>query len=245
MIPVNDDGHFAETITTLDDLFRMLDSWFRYEGQFWDAFYRDRDKGVPFFIDAPDENLATWVEEGRLPSGRVLELGCGPGRNAVYLASRGFAVDAVDLSSVAIQWAQERAQTRGLSINWRCESIIDMVYEPGSYDLIYDSGCLHHITPHRRFTYLALVVRALKPGGLLGLTCFNPAMGHTGSEWDVYRTGKLGGGLSFSAELLRALFEPCFEFLELRPMREMNSESGLFGKDFLWVALLHLREESG
>ncbi len=65
----------------------MLDSWFRDEGQFWDAFYRDRDKGVPFFIEAPDENLATWVEEGRLPSGRVLELGCGPGRNAVYLAS--------------------------------------------------------------------------------------------------------------------------------------------------------------
>jgi 2-polyprenyl-3-methyl-5-hydroxy-6-metoxy-1,4-benzoquinol methylase len=50
------------------------------------------------------------VADGRLAPGRVLDLGCGPGRNAVWLAKAGFSVDAIDLSPEALAWARERAE---------------------------------------------------------------------------------------------------------------------------------------
>ncbi len=51
----------------------------------WDEFFADRAKPCPFFVEWPDENLVAWFGEGLLVPGRVLELGCGPGRNAIYL----------------------------------------------------------------------------------------------------------------------------------------------------------------
>lgn len=230
-----------DTILSLDDLFRMLDSWFRDEATWWDRFYADRDKGVPFFINAPDESLVAQVTDGRIAPGRVLELGCGPGRNALYLAGQGFTVDAVDLSPVAINWAKERMTAAGVTVNFACDSIFTVPFEAGTYNLVYDSGCLHHIAPHRRFSYLELINRALKPGGLLGLTCFNEKMGYAGPEQELYRDGSLHGGLSFTEKLLRALFTPAFEMLELRPMRVMAADSGLFGQEFLWTALMRKR----
>lgn len=72
---------------------------------------------------------------------------------------------------------------------------------------MYDSGCLHHLPPHRRVSYRALLERVLAPGGLLGLTCF--AAGGIGPERhdeDLYADGELHGGLAYPPEELRRLF---------------------------------------
>ena len=79
-------------IYTADDLLRTLDDLLEARGgAWWDGFFADRSKPVPFFADRPDENLAEWFTDGLLAPGRVLELGCGPGRNALYLAGQGAA----------------------------------------------------------------------------------------------------------------------------------------------------------
>ena len=52
-------------------------------GEWWDAFFADRSRDVPFFGQAPDENLIEWSEESLLGTGRALELGCGNGRDPV------------------------------------------------------------------------------------------------------------------------------------------------------------------
>jgi len=91
----------------------------------WDEFFADRAKPCPFFVEWPDENLIAWFSEGLLTPGRVLELGCGHGRNAVYLASWGCRVDAVDFSAQAISWAQERANQVGAAVEFQCCSIFD------------------------------------------------------------------------------------------------------------------------
>jgi Tellurite resistance protein TehB len=58
----------------------------------WDSFYEDRAKLCTFFGTAPDESLSGWVHDGLLRPGRAVELGCGNGRNAIFLARQGFSV---------------------------------------------------------------------------------------------------------------------------------------------------------
>jgi SAM-dependent methyltransferase len=226
-------------IYTRDDVLGMLDALLEArDGAWWNEFFADRSKPCPFFVEWPDENLAEWFGEGMLAPGRVLELGCDNGRNATYLASLGCSVDAVDFSAGAIGWARERAKSAGASVNFRCCSIFDATFTEGSYDLVYDSGCFHHLAPHRRKDYVELVHRALKPGGGYGLVCFRPEGGSGYTDQQVYERASLGGGLGYSEDHLRALWNQApFSLRVLRQMRKTDGQGPCFGEDFLWTLL--------
>jgi 2-polyprenyl-3-methyl-5-hydroxy-6-metoxy-1,4-benzoquinol methylase len=119
-------------IYTSDDVLRMLDALLTRRGDaWWNEFFADRGKPCPFFTEWPDENLVAWFGEGLLAPGRVLELGCGHGRNATYLASRGCSVDAVDFSAQAIGWARKRAKRAGAPVAFQCCSIFDATFTEG------------------------------------------------------------------------------------------------------------------
>ncbi|MFF7456665.1 SAM-dependent methyltransferase [Kitasatospora sp. NPDC008115] len=228
-----------DVLALLDGLFAPgADRWTDRAADWWDGFYADRDSGRPFFVAAPDENLAAHLDRGLLaPGARVLDLGCGAGRNAVHLASRGFEVDAVDLSSTALAWARERAREAGVAPRFHHGNIFTVELPLPRYDLVYDSGCLHHLPPHRRISYLALLDRVLAPGGHFGLTCF--AAGAMGSELpdaQLYRTGRLDGGLAFTPDELRWILGD-FTEVEIRPMVPQEPGAPLFGLPVLLTAL--------
>ncbi|MFE1908073.1 class I SAM-dependent methyltransferase [Streptomyces gardneri] len=238
-------------IRTVEDVLRLLDGlfapgadrWTEGGADWWDSFYADRDKPVPFFVAKPDENLVSYVERGLLPAGgRALDLGCGPGRNTLYLASLGYEVDAVDLSATAIRWAEERTAEAGAEgVRFVNGDAFTAVLD-GPYDLVYDSGCFHHLPPHRRVSYLALLDRVLAPGGHLALTAFAAGEGGMGSELpdaDFYRQGKLDGGLAYTDTELRAIFGDLTE-IDLRRMHDEPPTSPNFGEPFLWTALFRL-----
>ena len=227
----------CQRVSSHEDLLHLLDSLLRDETDFWEGFYEDREKGVPFFVDAPDESLVRWLPH--FPKdGRVLELGCGPGRNAIYLARQGFDVTAVDLSSEALSWARERMEERGVSVDFRQQSIFELSdLETASFDLIYDAGCLHHIPPHRRPSYLHLLDELLKPKGHIGLVCFKPEGGSGLSDREVYVERTMKGGLGFTEEQLRGIFAPEFAVIEMDEMNEYGPKDSLFGRSFLWAAL--------
>ncbi len=226
-------------VYTRDDVLRMLDGLLASRGStWWGEFFADRTKPCPFFVDWPDENLAQWFGDGTLAPGRVLELGCGHGRNALYLAGLGCHVDAVDFSAQAIDWARERAQSAAVTVHFQCCSIFDATLPEASYDLVYDAGCFHHLAPHRRLDYVQLVSRALRPGGSYGLVCFRPEGGSGYTDQQVYEQASLGGGLGYSAGRLRALWDTApFSVRVLRRMRMTASQEPCFGEDFLWVLL--------
>jgi len=225
-------------IYSAEDVLSMLDDLLSgRDGSWWDGFYADRAKPVPFFAAWPDENLVEWFAQGRLGPGRALELGCGNGRNAVYLASQGCRVDAVDFSAGAIGWARERAAAADVCVNFQCRAIFDASVRDGSYDLVYDSGCFHHLPPHRRRDYVELVLRALKPGGGYGLVCFRPEGGSGLSDQEVYERRGLAGGLGYSRERLLAVWDGRLEILQLRQMIKTSAPVKQFGEDFLWVLL--------
>ncbi|MDH6546325.1 SAM-dependent methyltransferase [Streptomyces sp. SAI-133] len=240
------------TVRTVEDVLALLDRLFAAESEavrfatgdgkdFWDRFYADRSRPVPFFVPKPDENLAAYLDQGLIAPGRALDLGCGPGRNALYLAARGFQVDAVDLSPTAVAWGEERAQEAGADVRYLCGDAFALPAAElsGPYDLVVDSGCFHHLPPHRRVSYLALLDRVLAPGGHLALTSFAAGEGGMGSELadaDLYRARDVQGGLAYTPESLRWIFSDLVE-VELRRMRQEPPGSELFGVTFLWTAL--------
>jgi len=232
-------------IRTADDVLGMLDRLFPADADrwtpgasgWWDRFYADRGRPVPFFEPKPDENLVSYLDRGLLTPGRALDLGCGPGRNAIHLASRGCEVDAVDLSPTAVAWGEERAREAGAQVRFHCADIFSADLPPGRYDLVYDSGCLHHLPPHRRVSYRGLLDRVLAPGGHFAVACF--AAGAMGSELpdeEYYRQGCLQGGLAYSPGELRWIFSDLTE-VEMRPMDEQPPGSPVFGVPFLLTAL--------
>ncbi|MEU8712523.1 class I SAM-dependent methyltransferase [Streptomyces sp. NPDC048663] len=175
-----------------------------------------------------------------IPSGRALDLGCGPGRNALYLDSLGFQVDAVDLSPLAISWAEERARESGAHVRFHRGDAFTLAGTElsGRHDLIYDSGFFHHLPPHRRITYLALLDQLLAPRGYFALTCFRDGESGGSELPDVafYRDARLHGGLAYTPQSLRQIFSSLTE-VELRLMRDEPTESAYFGEAFLWTAL--------
>ncbi|MFZ3470013.1 SAM-dependent methyltransferase [Streptomyces sp. 4.24] len=236
---------------TVDDVLALMDGLFAPEADrwttggssWWDGFYTDRERPVPFFAAKPDENLVSCLARGLIaPGGRALDLGCGPGRNALYLASLGFEVDAVDLSPTALAWAAERVRAAGTPAERIRFHQGDAFGAAGAglvgpYDVIYDSGCFHHLPPHRRVSYLALLDRLLAPGGSFALTCFaSGAMGSELPDAEFYGRARLEGGLAYTAESLRWVFGDLTE-VELRRMIDEPPSSGSFGEAFLWTAL--------
>jgi SAM-dependent methyltransferase len=241
-------------IRSVDDVLKLLDGlfapasdrWTEGGADWWDGFYADRSKSVPFFVSKPDESLVSYLDRGLVSTaGRALDLGCGPGRNAILLASRGFQVDAIDLSPTAIAWAGERARAAEVDVRFVCADAFSAdgtAGLDGPYDLVFDSGCFHHLPPHRRISYLALLSRVLAPGGAFGLTCFaSGAMGSELPDEEFYREAGLQGGLAYTEESLRWIFSELTE-VELRRMHDEPEESPHFGEPFLWTALF--RRES-
>jgi SAM-dependent methyltransferase len=221
----------ARSQAELDDLLAgRQNTW-------WNEFYANRARPVPFFGPEPDESLSTWVNERVIPPGKAVDLGCGNGRNAIFLAKSGFSVEGVDYSQTAIEWAVQRATAANANVHLHTASVFDFFIPLASLDLVYDSGCFHHMPPHRRSSYIALVAAALKPGGWFGMTCFRPEGGSGLSDDEVYERKTLGGGLGYTDAHLRTLWSEEFEILTLRQMQECPTGNGVFGKSFLWVML--------
>ncbi|UHA71826.1 class I SAM-dependent methyltransferase [Paenibacillus sp. 481] len=227
-----------QTICNVEDVMEMLDSLFREDRPWWDEFYQNREKPIPFFVNAPDENLVHYVQTYHLQPKKVLELGCGAGRNAIYMAEQGAVVDGVDISQTAINWGVERIKEQNVNnVNLMCKNIFELDIEVESYDFVYDCGCFHHLLPHRRIRYLELLHKALTPSGYFGLVCF--ARGDMGSEisdWEVYRLRSLQGGLGYTEQSIKAIFNS-FKIIELRKMKKIEQPHALFGESFMWTAL--------
>jgi len=230
-----------EIIKTKDDVFHMLDVLMEQrESKWWDSFYSDREKEIPFFENKPDENLVRYIESEYFKPGKTLEIGCGPGRNAIYLANNSFMVEAIDYSETSIEWAKERAKEAKVSVNFHCLSFFNYDVPGETFDLIYDSGVLHHIKPHQRFDYLKKVWNLLKPNAYFGLVCFNLQGGANISDFDVYREYSMKGGLGFSEYKLKEILTPFFDIIEFNQMKEIKPN--LFGEKYLWTVLMKKKD---
>jgi SAM-dependent methyltransferase len=228
----------SEIIKTEDDILIMLDNLLeKRDNEWWNNFYSDKEKPIPFFKNIADENLISYFYRKLIKQGKALDIGCGNGRNSFYLAQRGMEANGIDFSKTSIEWGKQIVKEQSIKVNFLCQSIFEFQDKPESFDFIYDSGCLHHIKPHRRNQYLKTILKYLKPDGYFAMVCFNLKGGVNISDYDVYRDNSMRGGLGFSEYKLKTILEPYFEIIEFREMKESTDEN-IFGKSFMWTVLM-------
>jgi SAM-dependent methyltransferase len=119
---------------------------------------------VPWDHALPPPEVQALAEEA--PPGRALDLGCGYGRAAIYLAQRGWQVDGVDFVALAVEEARRRASAAGVEASFFVGSVTNLSFLQPPYDLALDVGCGHNLEAGEWRAYYAELCRLLRPGGL-------------------------------------------------------------------------------
>ena len=136
--------------------------------QFWDERYSGEQLA---YGEAPNGFLASVT--GRFPSsGRALDIGAGEGRNALFLASCGLDVLAVDQSSVGMRKAERLARERGLGLRTQAVDLSDFDAEPESFDVV--SSIFVHLPASLRSAVHQRIRTWLRPGGVFVLEAYAP-----------------------------------------------------------------------
>ena len=99
--------------------------------EFWDERYADT---AQLWSGQPNATLLTEIQG--LPAGRVLDVGCGEGADALWLAEHGWRVTALDVSRVALDRAVAQAAVRGVQVNWLHAGLVEAALPPASFDLV-------------------------------------------------------------------------------------------------------------
>lgn len=136
--------------------------------QFWDDRYR-----VEEYAYGREPNDFLRAEAQRIPPGRVLCLAEGQGRNAVYLASLGHEVTAVDFSAEGLRKAEQLARARGVTITTVHADLA--AYEPEDAAFTGVVAIFAHLPPPVRKRVHGWIPRALRTGGALVLEAYTPA----------------------------------------------------------------------
>ncbi len=140
----------------------------------WDQRHRERE----IESEGPDETLVAQVSA--LAPGTALDVACGSGTNAVWLARAGWRVTGVDWSGVALDKARTRAADADVQATWTHADLLEWVPPPGAFDLV-TALYLHLVPGERRVVYPA-IARAVAPGGHLLVIGHDPEHQGPGPE---------------------------------------------------------------
>lgn len=183
----------------------------------WDDRYKQAELA---YGAEPNDFLRAHAAE--IPSSPVLEIGAGQGRNAIYLASLGLEVEALDQSPVGLARANEAAAEAGLELRTIVADLAEWRFPTAAYGAIVSIWC--HLPPDLRVEVHAGIQRALVPGGLLILEAYTPAQVELGTGGPPVRD------LMMTAKSLREEL-PDLEFLSVeerqREVHEGRYHDGL------------------
>jgi ubiquinone/menaquinone biosynthesis C-methylase UbiE len=132
----------------------------------WDEAYRTREYEKLWGIPYPSQELVGFAATLPSPNGKVaIDVGCGAGTEAIFLAQCGFTTYGFDQSIEALKIAAQRVKNSGLPITFEKANILNIPLNDQSVDLINDRGCFHVIPNDLRPNYAKEMTRLLKPGG--------------------------------------------------------------------------------
>src|SRR5699024_1433253 len=150
----------------------------------------------PWETGRPQSEIVRLAEQGKI-SGDVLDVGCGTGENALYLADRGHDVIGVDASSTAIDRATEKGQNRGLDAAFRVGDALRLSNLDRQFDTVIDSGLFHVFSDAERPIFVDGLRSRLHQGGKYHMLCFSDREPGT---WGPRRVSRDGIKETFTGE---------------------------------------------
>ena len=142
----------------------------------------------------------------RREPGTALDIGCGGGTDSIFLASQGWDTTALDFMPKALEYTQQRAAERGVSVTPVVADITEWE-PPQQYDIVLDHGLLHNMDPVRYDAYRKTVMKALAPDGEFVLLHWHPRYeGQPNGKMGPTRVGREDIKSFFAPELQERFF---------------------------------------
>ncbi len=161
---------------------------------------------MPWDIGRPDFNLRQVLATYDIPRGPALEIGCGTGDNAIFLAKSGFDVTATEIVEMALEAARKKAEAEGINGRFILQDILETDIEGSPFVFVFDRGCFHSFdTPEKRKRFAQSVARHLVHRGYW-LSLLGNADEHRQGPGPPQRT---------ACEIVEAV-EPFFEIIVLK-----------------------------
>lgn len=157
----------------------------------------------PWDIGRPQKVFVELEERGQL-QGKVLDVGCGTGENALFLAEKGHDVWGIDFSPTAIRKAQEKAQQRSINVHFQTLDALKLTEIEKSFDVIIDCGLFHCFSNEERTLFVQQLYKSLTPNGTYHFLCF--------SEKET----REGGPRRISKEEIENTFFPHWKILSMQ-----------------------------
>ena len=171
----------------------------------WESFYKEGEvEKMPWYEKNLDQDLKHQINSMNLTGGKFLDLGTGPGTQAVQLAKLGFEATGADISKSAI----DKAKQLSSDVNFIVDDILNSSFPDNAFDFILDRGCFHVFESSLRETYLNQIKRILKDDGILFLKVMS--IEEKGLPDDE-------GPCKFSQQEVLDTFEKDFEVIEIKP----------------------------
>ena len=168
----------------------------------WEDAYKTTP---PWDVGRPQPAFVELVRAREMNSGSLLDVGCGTGENALYLAGSGFSVVGVDLSNRAIAAAGAKAAERRLRVDFQAGNVLSLDFKDDVFDNVIDSGLFHTFPDNDRPTYVREVARVLVSRGRYFMLCFSEK---EPTNW--------GGPRRVTRKEIKSTFSPLFNINYIR-----------------------------
>jgi methyl halide transferase len=197
----------------------------------WDERYIQAD--TPWDSGVPSQALKVLLTDGKVKPARALELGCGTGTNAVFLAQQGFDVTAVDLSSEALKHAREKANKAHVEINFVEADVTNLPDLGEAFPFIFDRGTYHVVRKVNLSGFQAMLAKMAAPNGFYYVLAGNA---------NTFDAPDQGPPTVRADEIVSEIEFKSFDLVELQ--RTVFNGVRIEGKEFTplaWAALFQRR----
>lgn len=134
----------------------------------WDEVYSSGNFRDYWDLPYPSQELVAFVASMDLPPYiTALDVGCGAGSEAIFLAQHGYRVIGVDVSAVALKIAGKRADKAEVQVDWRQGDALNLPMDDRCVDMVNDRGCFHTISEENQGQFAEEIARVLKHGGVM------------------------------------------------------------------------------